>query len=85
MNYLRERKIRLNVCPASNLFLGIVDNYDVHPISTLHRNGIVVTVNTDDLLIFNQSITEQYINLFNSGCLTAEELDVIRLNGLQKQ
>jgi len=36
-----------------------------------------VTVNTDDLLVFGQSVSDEFLNLYR-----AAELDEIRQNGL---
>ncbi|HBL83453.1 MAG: hypothetical protein A2Y17_04165 [Clostridiales bacterium GWF2_38_85] len=82
MNWLSRHKIQLNICPTSNVMLGIVEDYKYHPIKTLYHAGIPVTVNTDDLLIMNQSISDEYLNLFISDVMTANELDDIRINGL---
>lgn len=82
LDLIRKRKITLHLCPTSNIALGYVKSYASHPIKHLIKNGINVTVNTDDRLIFGSSITEEYLKLYNSGCLTAEELDKIRLIGI---
>lgn len=82
MEFLKEKKIRLNITPSSNVFLGRVNNFKEHPISVLFRNGIDVTVNSDDVLIFDSDVSKEYLRLYQSGCLTAEELNEIRLNGL---
>lgn len=84
MNWLARHKIQLNICPSSNVMLDVVDEYKNHPIGRLYRAGIPVTVNTDDMLIFNQSVSQEYLNLYNSGVLNAEELDEIRINGLNE-
>ena len=82
MKLIRERKITLHLCPTSNVNLGYVESYATHPIKHFIENEINVTINTDDRLIFGSSITDEYIKLYNSGCLSAEELDKIRLDGL---
>lgn len=41
-----------------------------------------VTINTDDLLIFDSSIENEYLLLYQAGTLTADQLNEIRLNGL---
>lgn len=84
MNWLARHKIQLNICPTSNVMLGIVDEYKNHPIRKLYHAGVPVTINTDDLLIFNQSVSEEYINLYCAGVLNADELDDIRLTGLNQ-
>lgn len=82
MNWLAQHKIRLNVCPTSNIMLEIVPSYIEHPIKKLYDYGVPVTINTDDMLIFNQSVSQEYLNLFRCGLMSAEELDNIRLTGL---
>lgn len=82
MTRLRRDGIRLHVCPSSNVRLGVVRNMTDHPIRTLFDHGVRVTINSDDPIIFGQSVSQEYLNLFVAGVLTAEELDAIRLEGL---
>lgn len=82
MKFLADNHIRLNVCPTSNYMLKVCSGYDRHPIRKLYDNGIPVTVNTDDLLIFNSSVSEEFMKLYDCGLMEAEELDEIRLCGL---
>ncbi|XMB86798.1 adenosine deaminase [Mycoplasmatota bacterium WC44] len=84
MDFLSRKQVQLNICPTSNVILSRVENYNNHPISKLYKHGIPVTINTDDMLIFNQSVSEEYMNLYNSGALTAEQLNEIREIGLGK-
>lgn len=44
---LRARQLPLEVCPSSNVALGIVPSYAGHPLPRLLREGLAVTVNTD--------------------------------------
>ncbi|WP_044477983.1 amidohydrolase family protein [Paenibacillus antibioticophila] len=82
MKWLANHLITLHICPTSNVMLKVADSYDKHPIRTLFDHGVPVTINTDDLLIFNQSVSEEYLNLFRSGLMTPEELNLIREYGL---
>lgn len=82
MKWLADNNIQLNICPTSNVMLKVADSYDTHPIRKLYDSGIHVTINTDDLLIFNQSVSEEYLNLYNCGLMTASELESIRKTGL---
>jgi adenosine deaminase len=85
MNWLRENNIQLNVCPSSNIILGRAKSMKDHPIRVLIDNGLSVTVNTDDLMLFGQGINDEYLNLYNAGTLTAHELDQIRINGIHEK
>ena len=82
MRWLAERGVRLNVCPTSNVMLGVVPDLAHHPIRRLHDHGVAVTVNSDDLTVFGQSVSDEYLNLFRAGVFTAEELDGIRVAAL---
>ena len=78
MRWLSEHQIRLNVCPTSNVMLGGVPDLASHPIRILFDNGVPVTINTDDLMIFGQSVSEEYQNLYQAGVFSADELEDIR-------
>lgn len=84
MKFLSKNKIQLNVCPTSNIMLRVAESYSAHPIRRLYDSGIPVTINTDDMLIFNQSVSQEYLNLFKSGLMNADELDNIRETGLKE-
>jgi adenosine deaminase len=78
MRWLSESQIQLNVCPTSNVMLDGVSNLAAHPIRILFDNGVPVTINTDDLMVFDQSVSEEYRNLYQAGVFGAEELNDIR-------
>lgn len=78
MRWLSENRIQLNVCPTSNVILSGVSDLASHPIRILFDNGVSVTINTDDLMIFGQSVSEEYRNLYQAGVFSAQELDDIR-------
>jgi adenosine deaminase len=82
MDRLRREHVRLNICPSSNVALGAVSDIAHHPIRVLVDNGVRVTINSDDLMIFGQSVSQEYLLLYRSGVLTADELDEIRQEGL---
>lgn len=84
MKWLADHKIQLNICPSSNVMLSIVENYAVHPIRKIYDAGIPVTINTDDLLIFNQTVSQEYLNLFKANLMTAKELNKVRETGLKE-
>ena len=82
MRWLADHKIRLNICPTSNIRLKRIKSYKTHPIRILFDHGVKVTVNTDDALIFGDGVSEQFRKLYRSGLFSAGELEIIRQNGL---
>ena len=83
INYLVSNKIRLNITPSSNIKLGRVASLEVHPIKELYRSGVDVTINSDDVLVFDSDVSNEYLRLYKANNLTAKELDDIRINGLR--
>jgi len=57
---LRDRAIPLEVCPSSNVALGLVRSLGDHPLPRLVDAGLVVTVNTDIPNMTGQTLTDEY-------------------------
>jgi adenosine deaminase len=83
IRFLIDNHIRLNITPSSNYLLGRVGDLKTHPIARLYRSGVDVTINSDDVLIFDSDVSREYLRLYRCACLDAEELDDIRQNGLK--
>ena len=82
MKIAKEKGIVFNICPTSNLVLGYTKSIKEHPIKKMIEYGLKVTINTDDLLIFDSDINSEYLKLYQEGTLTPEQLDDIRKFGL---
>lgn len=85
MNWLRDNNIQLNITPTSNVMLSRVESMTKHPIRTLYDFGIKVTINSDDIIMFDSEVSEEYFRLFEAKVFTAKELNQIRLYGLQSR
>lgn len=53
---LRTRRVPLEVCPSSNVLLGLVPSLQEHPLPRLVEAGLTVTLNTDG----ETSLTAEY-------------------------
>ena len=67
---------------ALDLCAAVAPNLETIADWKLFDAGVRVTVNTDDMIVFGQGVSEGFLNLYKSRCLNAEELDQIRENGL---
>lgn len=76
-NILVEREIVLEVCPSSNVLSGIVSSLAEHPLPDLMKQGLQVTINTDDPIICNINLTDEIYYTLKHMNLT---LDDIKLN-----
>lgn len=63
---LAERRVFLDVCPTSNVLLGIAPSLAEHPVEPLRKAGVALSLNTDDPLPFGTDITREY-------CICAEQ------------
>lgn len=82
IDFAKKKNIKFNVCPISNIKMGIVDNINNHPIRKMYDLGLKVTINTDDQLIFENSIFDEYLLLLQKNVFTAKELNNIRKNSI---
>jgi adenosine deaminase len=57
---LAERGTVLEVCPGSNVALGLYPSFRKHPIGQLYDRGVKVTVSTDDPPFFHTTMTREF-------------------------
>ncbi|MGR3584938.1 MAG: adenosine deaminase family protein, partial [Pseudooceanicola nanhaiensis] len=60
---LAEKGVTLEVCPGSNVTLGLYPNWRKHPIEQLRERGVKVTVSTDDPPFFHTTMTREFEEL----------------------
>lgn len=60
---LAEQGVVLEVCPGSNIALGLYPTWRKHPIAELDRRGVKVTISTDDPPFFHTTMTREYEQL----------------------
>lgn len=70
-----------DVCPISNIGLGVYPSLSVHPLRALMKAGINCTVSTDDPLCFANTVTDEYLELAREGGFTRAELAQVARNG----
>ena len=79
---LQARDITLDLAPTSNWQGSIVPSVAEHPIASLHRMGVPVTLNTDDLTVSDLTLSEEYIAAVEQIGLTLPELWTIDRHAL---
>ena len=83
LDLLRQRGIALDVCPISNVKLGVVPAADEHPIRRLLDAGIVCTISTDDPISFGNTLEDEYLLLAEKLSFTRDELAGLAHNGFR--
>jgi adenosine deaminase len=74
MERLVQEDIVLEVCPGSNLALGLYDGADSHPLNKLRDAGIKVTLGSDDPPFFGTTIGQEYARASRDFGLTDQDL-----------
>ena len=62
-DYVRDKRIPLELCPSSNVQTGAVASLDDHPFDELARLRFRVTVNTDNRLMSDTSMSREFYKL----------------------
>ena len=74
LNYVNDHRIPLEVCPSSNVQTGAVADLASHPLRFFFDYGIRVTVNTDNRLITDTSVTKELWLAHKQMGFTLDEL-----------
>jgi len=57
---LARRGIPLDICPTSNVVLGVAADLATHPLEHLRRRGVRLSLNTDDPLLYGIDLAGEY-------------------------
>jgi len=60
LNYINDHRIPLEVCPTSNVQTRACDDFDSHPLPFYLSYGIRCTINTDNRLVTDTTMTEEF-------------------------
>ena len=83
LDHLAESRIPLEMCPYSNVCTQVVDSIEQHPIKNYFDRGIMVTVNTDDPLMFGNTLSGEYRLLHERLGFSQDEVRQVILNGVE--
>lgn len=75
LEFVRTKRIPLEVCPISNWLTQAFKTYEEHPIRALINAGIQVTINSDDPGIFATQLSDDYEVLNRVHGFTVEDFD----------
>jgi adenosine deaminase len=81
--YIRDRRIPLELCPTSNVNTGVVASIADHPIGMLRRLRFRVTVNTDNRLMSNTSMTKEMQKLSEAFDWGLDDFEWLTVNAMK--
>jgi adenosine deaminase len=79
---LRERDVMLDLCPTSNLQAGLYPDYQSYPLPQLMAAGVPVSISTDDPVLSDLSLSDEYLHLLGAGQVDLATLWQLNLDAL---
>ncbi|HOG19053.1 MAG TPA: adenosine deaminase [Salinivirgaceae bacterium] len=82
-NYVNDHRIPLEMCITSNVQTKAVESYGKHPLKFYFDYGLRVTINTDNRLVSNTTLTKEYMITVEKFGFTPDELKYLIINGFK--
>ncbi|MGE0795276.1 MAG: adenosine deaminase, partial [Acidimicrobiia bacterium] len=82
-SFLRDRRVPLEMCPTSNVHTGVSRSIAEHPIGLLARLRFRVTVNTDNRLMSNVTLTDEMTGLVEAFDYGWDQIEWLTLNAMK--
>jgi adenosine deaminase len=82
-SFVRDRRIPLEMCPSSNVHTGAAPSIAEHPIGLLMKLRFRVTVNTDNRLMSDTSMTNEFAVLADTFELTWDDVEWLTINAMK--
>ncbi|MGD8858761.1 MAG: adenosine deaminase [Myxococcales bacterium] len=83
LHYINDHRIPLEVCPSSNVQTGAVESLAKHPLRLYHDLGLRVTINTDNRLITDTSVSRELWLCHTQMGFSAHDIARLILNGFK--
>lgn len=83
MNYVNDHRIPLEICLTSNLQTKAIDKLEHHPLKKYYDLGLRVTINTDNRLVSNTTVTDELYLASQIFELDLSDLANLIINGFK--
>jgi adenosine deaminase len=81
--FVRDRRVPLEMCPTSNVHTGAAASIAEHPIDLLRRLRFRVTVNTDNRLMSNVTLSGEFKALEDAFGIGLGEMEWLTINAMK--
>jgi adenosine deaminase len=81
--YILDKRIPLEICLLSNVHTGAVDKIENHPFGLLYKERFRVTLNTDDRLMSDTTMTKEFRTAIDVFGLNLNDLERITINSMK--
>jgi adenosine deaminase len=81
--YILDKRIPLEICLSSNVHTGAAERIDTHPFGVYYRYKFRVTLNTDDRLMSDTTMTKEFTLAQKAFDLGLDDLEKITINSMK--
>jgi adenosine deaminase len=81
--YVLDKRIPLEICLLSNVHTGATPSLEQHPFKILYQEKFRVTLNTDNRLMSNTSMTREFEAASETFGLTVDDFEKISINAMK--
>ena len=81
--YILDKRIPLEICLSSNVDTGAAESIDTHPFGIYYRYNFRVTLNTDDRLMSDTTMTKEFRLAHQTFDLVMDDLEKITINSMK--
>jgi adenosine deaminase len=81
--YVLDKRLPLEICLTSNVHTGAVKSMKEHPFGIYYRYRFRVTLNTDDRLMSNITLTDEYQTAAEAFNLDIDDLEKLTINAMK--
>ncbi len=81
--FVLDKRIPLEICLLSNVHTGAIDKLENHPFIKLYKQGFRVFLNTDDRLMSNTTLSNEYFTASKFFDITFDDIEKLNINAMK--
>ena len=81
--YVLDKRIPLEICLNSNVHTGATPSLAEHPFKVLYKEKFRVTLNTDNRLMSNTTMTKEFQSAAETYGLTVDDFEKVTINAMK--
>lgn len=81
--YILDKRIPLEICLLSNVHTGAIESLEKHPFIKLYKKNFRVFLNTDDRLMSDTTLTNEYLTASKLFDISLDDIEKLNLNAMK--
>lgn len=81
--YILDKRIPIEICLLSNVHTGAIDKLENHPFIKLKNKKFRVTINTDDRLMSDTTMTKEFMTAVEYFDINLDDIEKITINAMK--